>query len=103
MPPYCFRLEKSSGFCHPASIPTRPSFLVCHNWRQISGVLDEHMALYGIAEVPSRFIDTGQRRRVSFSGCSVFNARSIFALGDRSAVNLLAQTPIGPSQGILST
>jgi hypothetical protein len=24
-------------------------------------------------------------------------------LGDRSAVNLLAQTPIGPSQGILST
>src|SRR5205807_9878749 len=40
MPPYFFRLEKSSGFCHPLSIPTRPSFLGCHNWRQISGVLD---------------------------------------------------------------
>src|SRR5437667_6836405 len=40
MPPHSFRLEKSSGFCHPASIPTRPSFLGCHNWRQISGVLE---------------------------------------------------------------
>src|SRR5438105_15339742 len=49
MPPHSFRLEKSSGFCHPASIPTRPSFLGCHNWRQISGVLDGQMALYGIA------------------------------------------------------
>src|SRR5258708_37340685 len=42
-------------------------------------------------------------RRVSFSSCSVTNARSIFVLGDRLAVNLLAQTPIGTSQGILST
>jgi hypothetical protein len=40
MPPYFFRLEKSSGFCHPVSIATRPSFLGSHNWRQISGVLD---------------------------------------------------------------
>src|SRR5438132_5425677 len=40
MPPHSFRLEKSSGFCHPLSIPTRPSFLGCHNWRRISGVLD---------------------------------------------------------------
>src|SRR5207253_5203147 len=40
MPPHSFRLEKSSGFCHPASIPTRPSFLGCHNCRQISGVLE---------------------------------------------------------------
>src|SRR5438132_13205218 len=40
MPPQSFRLETSSGFCHPASIPTRPSFLGCHNWRQISGVLE---------------------------------------------------------------
>jgi hypothetical protein len=40
MPLYFFRLEKSSGFCHPLSIPTRPSFLGCHNWRQISGVLN---------------------------------------------------------------
>jgi hypothetical protein len=40
MPPYFFRLEKSSGFCHPVSIATRPSFLGSHNWRQISSVLD---------------------------------------------------------------
>ena len=40
MPPHSFPLEKSSGFCHPASIPTRASFLGCHNWRQISGVLE---------------------------------------------------------------
>src|SRR6266851_9580794 len=50
-----------------------------------------------------RFIDIEQRRRVSFRRCSVFDARSIFVLGDRAAVNLLAQTPTGPSQGILST
>jgi len=49
MPRYFFRLEKSGGFCPTASIPTRPSFLGCHNWRQISGVLDGQMALYGIA------------------------------------------------------
>src|SRR2546430_5091759 len=40
MPPHSFRLKKSSGFCLPASIQTRPSFLGCHNWRQISGVLE---------------------------------------------------------------
>ena len=39
-PSNSFRLEKSSGFCHPASIPTRASFLSCHNWRQISAVLE---------------------------------------------------------------
>jgi hypothetical protein len=42
-------LQFASDFCHPESIPTRPSFLACHNWRQISGVLDGQMALYGIA------------------------------------------------------
>jgi hypothetical protein len=51
MPPHSFRIEKSSGFCHPASIPTRPRFLGCHNWSQISGVLDGQMALYGIADI----------------------------------------------------
>src|SRR5437879_6373671 len=57
MPPHSFRLEKSSGFCHPASIPTRPSLLGYHNWRQISGVLDGQMALYGIADLQLAGLD----------------------------------------------
>jgi hypothetical protein len=48
---YSFRLEKSTGFCHPASIPTRSRFLACHNRSQISGVLDRQMTLYGIADL----------------------------------------------------
>jgi hypothetical protein len=61
LPPYSFRLAKSSGFCHPASIPTRPSFLGCHNWRQISGVLDGQMALYGIAILSPNLIDSEKK------------------------------------------
>src|SRR5260370_10513670 len=58
MPGYSFRLAKSSGFGLPASIPTRPSFLSCHNWRQISGVLHGQMTLYGIAGFPGCTITT---------------------------------------------
>jgi len=49
MTPYSFPPRKIKRFRHPASIPTRPSFLACHNRSQISGVLDGQMALYGIA------------------------------------------------------
>jgi hypothetical protein len=40
---------KIKRILHPASIPTRSSFLACHNRTQISAVLDGKMALYGIA------------------------------------------------------
>ena len=45
---------KIKRILHPASIPTRSSFLAFHNRSQISGVLDGKMALYGIAGIPLR-------------------------------------------------
>jgi hypothetical protein len=59
---YSFRLQKSTGFCHPASIPTRSSFLACHNRSQISGVLDRQMTLYGIADMRDRTLGWNVRR-----------------------------------------
>src|SRR5437660_1079438 len=75
MPPYCLRLEKSSGFLPSRSIPTRPSFLSCHNWRQISGVLDGQMALYGIT-------DWRPREDEARAGCVICYARSRVAEGE---------------------
>jgi hypothetical protein len=64
---YSFRLEKSTGFCHPASIPTLSSFLACHNRSQISGVLDRQMTLYGIAVIESFVLDRQSRREENWS------------------------------------
>src|ERR1700737_87405 len=55
------RTPFASDFCHPESIPTRPSFLACHNWRQISGLLDGQMGLYGIAEGTEDALDSEVR------------------------------------------
>jgi len=62
MPPYSFGLEKSSGFFHPASIPTCPRSLGCHNRNQIRGVLDGQIALYGIAGDSATAIDPDARK-----------------------------------------
>ncbi|MGA8621225.1 MAG: hypothetical protein WB660_22210, partial [Candidatus Sulfotelmatobacter sp.] len=49
---------KIKRILHPASIPTRSSFLACHNRSQISGVLDGKMALYGIVGFGDHKIDS---------------------------------------------